>query len=48
MRGSVEILDKLWGWAKELQLSTIQLNKLSLAVDRDENTAIYRAACRAV
>jgi hypothetical protein len=48
MTGSVEILDKLWGWAKELQLSTIQLNKLSLAVERDGNTAIYRAAFRVV
>ena len=45
MTGSVETLDKLWGCAKELQLSTIQLNKLFLAVDRGGNSAIYRAAC---
>ena len=43
--GSVEILGKLWVWAKGLQLSTVQLNKLFLVVDRDGNTAIYFAGC---
>jgi Fe-S cluster biosynthesis and repair protein YggX len=38
------MLQKLWCWPEELKLTTNQLNKLPLAVDRDGNTVINWAA----
>ena len=43
--GSIEVLQKLWIWAEEQQLTADELrNKLFVAVNRDGNSAIYWAA----
>jgi len=44
--GYVQVLQKLWGWAEELQLTTDELHKLLLAEHRDGSTPIYWAASK--
>ena len=40
----MEVVQKLWDWAKELKLTTTELKKLFLTADRDGNTAVNLAA----
>ena len=46
-RGEVEILEKLWDWAKKLQLKPEELrNELLLSKDEFNKTAWHKAAER--
>jgi hypothetical protein len=45
-RGQVEILEKLWDWAKELQLKPKQLRNEVFSTDKYGKTVSYKAANR--
>ena len=46
-RGHIELLEKLWDWAKELQLNPEELrNELLLLKDKVNKTAWHKAAKR--
>jgi ankyrin repeat protein len=43
--GNVEVLEKLWDWAKQLQLKAEELrNEVFLAEDESKETAWHKAA----